>query len=173
MKYNNGVTLIELLISMSLLTLIVFSGSSIYLSGMNMSVDAQYSAQANMNAQLVMMHFEKYVRVAATEFDIPNDNTLIFKTYNINFPDFSNDPLVKVKYLFEDDSITFTSEEKGNVETFVFKNIHDCKFETFANDGVVLKVTLETMDNNDTNISKLTSYIKAELTASPSVYTVE
>lgn len=174
-KTCNGVTLLELLIAISLLTLIIFAGSGIYLSGMNISLDAQYSTQAHRNAQMVMMHIEKFVHNAASSFTINNNNnsgdkTLQFKSYNIDLanPDFSSPPSMLIQYSFDADlhQITFNS---GN-NSMVFNHINDCSFETSANDGVVLKVIVKAEDNKGENVYTLTEHIEAGLTASPSMY---
>lgn len=169
MRNNSGVTLLEILMAMSLLMLILFAGGGIYISGMNLSLNAQYSTQAYRNAQLVMMHIEKNVRDAASSFTIGgNGGTLEFKTYNIDQPDFSHAPLVTRRYTFNTNSeqITFTSG--GN--SIAFNNIHDCRFEKFQNDGVVLRVTVEATDNRGSNTYKLSQCIEARFTASPSVF---
>lgn len=169
MRNNSGVTLLEILIAMSLLMLILFAGGGIYISGMNLSLDAQYSTQAYRNAQLVMMHIEKNVRDAASSFTIgDNGRALEFNSYNIDQPDFSQAPLVTREYTFNTNSkqITFTS----GGDNITFNNINNCRFEKFRNDGVVLKVTIEATDNRGSNTYTLSQCIEARFTASPSVF---
>lgn len=171
MKNNNGVTLLELILAISMLTLILFAGSSIYLSGMNLSADARYSTQAHRNAQIVIMHIEKYVRDAASEFIIsPDQKTLNFKTYNIDSPDFSHAPSIIIQYAFNpvNKQMIFTSGD----DEVIFEHINDCLFNIGQNDGVVLEVTIWVDDNINSgkNIYRLNTHMEACVTASPAVY---
>lgn len=66
-KLDTGITLLELLIAITLLALVMFAGSGIYLSGWNMFRDAQLRAQAARNALIPMMHIMEGIRQAASE----------------------------------------------------------------------------------------------------------
>lgn len=199
MNNNRGVTLLELIIAISLLTLIIFAGSSIYLSGMNLSLGAQYATQAHRNAQLAMMHMQINVSNAASNFKITDDGrTVQFMAYSSNPPDFSKDPSRLMQYSYDADlkqiifirswtetqAITIVEEGGklvdvgygggGGGESIVFNHIIDCNFATFQNDGVVLKIRIVADDNSNSgeNIYKLNSNIEAGLTSAPAVYEI-
>lgn len=177
-KSSSGVTLLELLVAMSLLVLVIFAGSGIYLSGISLSVDAQSSAQAHRNAQIVLMHIEKYVVNCATEFSIKDGNkTLEFGIYNLSSPNFASPPIIKSQYKFDATSktVTFTPDIfTPNVNTMIFSHVNDCVFTGIAGDTLVLNVSIKA-DNNKNDgkdIYELRSNISAGLTASPNVYTI-
>lgn len=162
MRTNSGLTLLEVLIAISLLVLVIFAGSGIYLSGMNLSADAQYSAQAHRNAQVVMMHIEKTVRQSASEFDIRDGgNRVIFNTYRSGQSDyvFSN----------ETDLITYTPDiSHPGDHTVVFNHISNCTFNIIPHDGVVLNVMVEAFDNNNRagNTCRLETSVEAAYSSS-------
>lgn len=55
MNINKGITLVELIIAISLLSLVTLTASGIYLSGWNMFRDAQYRCQSQRNAMIPIM----------------------------------------------------------------------------------------------------------------------
>ena len=175
LKNNSGVTLLELLIGISMMTMVIFAGSSMYLSGMSLSVDAQESAQAHRNAQILLMHIEKYVQDAATNFKVLDAGNnvvtlgtkVVFKTYNAASPDFSNPPSISKQYTFNTTAKTVTYSSGS--ETIIFRHISGCTFE--ANE-LGLKINITALNNKDNNASsyELKSNISAGLTAYPNVY---
>jgi type II secretory pathway pseudopilin PulG len=177
LKSNSGVTLLELLVAMSLMVLVIFAGSGVYLSGMNLSVDAQSSAQSHRNAQIVLMHIEKYVANCATGFSLLDSNkTLEFGVYNPSAPNFASSPIIKSQYKFDDSTktVTFTPDmSTPSVNTMIFSHVNDCVF-TATGDSSVLKVSVkaENNKNDGKDIYELQSNVSAGLTASPNVYTI-
>ncbi len=108
-KKLQAVTLIELLIAMSLVTLIIFAGSAIYLSGWNMFRDAQSRAQAARNAIIPMMHVKKqllkYLDISPQgKGEIPANLFMFpFLTYT-NPPNFSNPTREEHLYVYDSDT---------------------------------------------------------------------
>lgn len=166
MKGNRGVTLLEILLAISLLTLIIIAGGGICLSGMNLSVDAQYSAQAHRNAQIAMMHIEKNARKSASEFEIMDSGrTVTFNAYR---------SLMRSRYAFSDDldSITYIPDILNpTMNTIVFNHISSCDFNITPGDGVILDVAIEAFDNNNRarNICRLETSVEAAYASSSRV----
>lgn len=170
MKNNSGVTLLEILIAISILTLVLFAGSGIYISGMNLSLNAQRMAQAYRNAQVAMMHIEKNVRDAGSNFDIlDGGSTLRFDVY-------TGGPMIRREYRLEGTPLNrmrFTDSSRPT-EIVIFGHIANCNFDITPTDGVILNVRIDAFDNGNRaeNIYVLDTSIEAEFTASPSMYIV-
>lgn len=161
MKTNNGLTLIEILIGMLVMTSIILAGSSIYLSGMNLSVDAQYSAQAHRNAQIVMMHIEKNAREAGSVFTVSTSPmSVTFNAYRSS---------IQSRYSFSGNTITYIPNTVIPAVNTVFNHIQSCSFAPHIDTGgVVLDVTITALDNNDTssgNTCRLETSIEAAYSA--------
>lgn len=172
-KNNSGVTLLELLIAMFLIVLIIFTGSGIYLSGMNLSAAAQASAQAYRNAQVALMHMQKYIPNCATNFSISADKkTVAFKTYNIDSPNFSNGPTITVRYQFSNKTITFTPDMSAPDNTLTFSCINNCTFEPVSGDTSMLKITIKGEDSDGENLYEIQTIVSAGLSSAPNVYTM-
>jgi prepilin-type N-terminal cleavage/methylation domain-containing protein len=179
-RENKGVTLIELMIAISLLTLIMAMGSGIFLSANNMAEAMINAPQAQCNAQDAIMHIEKNVCKAASNFDIVNRNgnkILTYMTYR-NTIDIYSTPTVKSQYVF--DSVArqlkyyYDINLNPNAFAVVANHISDCTFTTDANVGVVLQVSVRAFDNANNTDSAYTvnTQVEAVNAASPAVFTV-
>lgn len=179
MKRSKGVTILELLIALSLLILILSLGGGIYLSGDSLARAMVNFSQAHRNAQLALMHIEKNVRNAASEFEIellPNGVRLIYLSY-AGSADVYTTPTIISEYLFDSNlrQITYTPDISipGSF-TLVSSHISNCSFNVVPTDGVVLEIEVTALDSNDSpeNSVTLSTQVQTALTASPSVFTV-
>ena len=64
MNKDNGITIIELIIAISLLSLAALTAGGIYLSGWNMFREAQYRSQSQRNAMVPLMHMIRNLKRA-------------------------------------------------------------------------------------------------------------
>lgn len=179
---NNGVTLLEILIAITLMVSVLFAGGGFYLSGINLSENLSNFCQANRHAQIALMHIEN-VRYAASEFDIAgrdidgdgiNDAILRYKI----FADASEtEPSIICEYSFRTNSgrIICTPDISTPTDSvIVSEHIDDCVFRIMPTDGVVLHVEVTALDSNDNadNACTLSTDIEATQTASPSMFEV-
>lgn len=173
MKINSGVTLLELLIAISLLTLVIFSASSIYLSSSNIYASASGWAKAQSNAQIPMMHIKKYSKDCASNFKImdngivsDNGNAVEFRVYgNVADPQ----PTITRRYEFTNGEIRYRWAV-GVGEVVIGKNIRNCVFRIADADGYLLGVEITAEDNNGDNPYTLTSNISAGSASIPCVF---
>ena len=174
MKNNIAFTLLELLMAMSLLVLVVMAGTCLFLNSTKMFQQASDSAKAQRNAQIVLMHMERYIKSSATALKISNNNkTLAFKTYAADLSDFSSSVFEDNKYEFvankDTGGIVFTSGEA----TIVFNNIKDCSFELPEDDWPLLNINIAAMSDRGTSTYCLSSQVGAEYSAAPGIYLVD
>lgn len=173
MKNNKGVTLLELLIAMSLLTLVMSAGSSIYLSSTNIYTSAGEWAQAQRNAQIPMMHIKKYVKDCASNFEISNNNGTVEFMVFANANDI--EPTIRRRYELINGTIRYYSNyvDQDSLFSIIGQHISSCTFSV-PGGGHALEVQITAMDNND-NIEgsyALTSRIAAQSASIPAVYQV-
>jgi len=174
MRKNNAVTLLELIIAISLLTLIVFAAGGIYLSGWRMSRDARFQAQAERNAMIPMMHMVKHLSEKAGNPKMvvgpgyippPPFTTIYFNVYN-DPPDFDNPPSGFDSYQWDGDrhQIFFNTSVIGS-------HIFYARFEP-SHFGAIYNITITARDNNDSEDSEYTlnSSVEARYEQVPSVY---
>ena len=174
MKNNIAFTLLELLMAMSLLVLVVMAGTCLFLNSTKMFQQASDSAKAQRNAQIVLMHMERYIKSSATVLKISNNSkTLAFKSYAVDSPDFSSNPIEEKKYEFvankDTGEIVFTSGE----DTRVFGNIKDCSFEIPEDDWPLLKINIAAMNDRGTSAYCLSTQVGSEYSAAPGIYLVD
>lgn len=178
MKSNKGVTLLELLIAISLLLLVIMGGSSIYLSGMNLSMGTQGYAQAQRNADIVLLHIDKYARHAASEFYIDKSGYKVrFLVYDSNNLDSAPETISQYEFLTDQGQVIYTPDTSSpNTFTVISDHIVNCSFSVVhkETDGIVLYIEVTATDNKgDLNNSyTLRRTVEATLTASPGVYTI-
>lgn len=180
MKDNKGVTLLELLIAMSLLILVLFAGSGVYLSNASIYEDARQFSQAQRNAQIPIMHIKKYVKDCASNFRILNNDGMINAVGStVEFMIFANandiEPIIRRRYELTDGMVRYyvNYADQNSPFSIIGQHISNCTFSA-PGDGHVLEVQITGMDNND-NIEgsySLTSRIAAQAASSPAVYQV-
>lgn len=179
MKKSTGFTILELLIALSLLILILSFGGGIYLSGDSLARAMVNFSQAHRNAQLALMHIEKNVRNAGSEFEIElltNGVRLRYLRYG-GLTDIYTTPTIISEYLFDSTlgQIIYTPDiSTPDNSTLVSGHITNCSFDVVPTDGVVLEVEVTALDNNDNpeNSVTLSTQVQTALTASPSVFAV-
>lgn len=172
----DGVTLLELIIAMALTVLVMSAASGMYLSGNNIAKETINSAQAHRNAQIVLMHMQKNICGAATEFiieenidldgiDGKNDKALNFRQYGA---DIYGDPSVMCRYEFIKSSREIIFMHGVNA-TIVGRHIEDC---IFTKDGVMLSLEIAALDNNDKQSTEYTlnTWVEATGRASDAVF---
>lgn len=172
-KKTNGITLIELLIAISLLTLIIFAGSGIYLSGWNMFRQAQSMAQAQRNAMIPMAHMVKNIKDGASALYLSAEAPkFTFFIYG-NPPNFGTRPPDQIAYLHSGTNIIYEiSIATGHWQFYTIGNhIQDFVLSSDHNNNI-LNVTITATDNNGNNPYTLTSRIRASYTSIPSIYEV-
>ena len=175
-RRKDGVTLLELIIAMALSVLVMSAASAMYLSGNNIAKETINSAQAPRNAQIVLMHMQKNICNAATEFNIENnidldgidgnnDKALNYRQYGA---DPYGDPSVMCRYEFIKSSREIVFMHGAN-NTVVGRHIEDC---IFTEDGVMLSVGIAALDNNDNPASAYTlnTWVEATGRASDAVF---
>ncbi len=172
MKGNSGVTILELVVAGAVTTVFIFFLSGVYFSALNLSMEVQAGSHADRNAQVVLMHMQKHVILAASHFKISktaDTRRVAFMTYNGY--DFASGPTRKNEYVFDNNEqqLTYLLDD---VPQDVFNHVGHCYFQTSVNDGTVLQVQVVALDDNGGPSGELGAYIQAGLTASPSVYTV-
>lgn len=184
-KSNKGVTLVELMIAITIgMTLVMSTGSGIYLSGVNLIDSTVKSTQAYRNAQIVLMHIGKNVSEAGGRFNIVdnvdldddgvNDMVLHYRRYS-GSADIYQEPTLLSRYMYFSDGkwLEFTPDvDNFPTDQVIFNHIADCNFSITPTDGVVLNVTIIALDNNDNPSSAYTlnTHIEATATASPAVF---
>lgn len=172
MKKTRGITLIEIIVAISLLTLILLAGGGIYISGWNMFRDAQHTAQSQRNAVLPMTHMAKNLQDAITfTVPAPTPNTLQFVEY---------DGTARA-YRFENNQIEYdpdTTNDNGNEQIIGThipsdQNPPPAATSPFAitHGGIVVTITITAEDNRDQglNLHTISSTVVARYGATPPV----
>lgn len=181
MKNNNkSVTLLELLIAMSLLTLIVFAAGGIYLSGWGMFRDAQLMAQAQRNAMVPMAHMQKHLQQAASDFvnwpGFFGANILFCPVYTQVPEQFNSHPSNTAAYIYDldgSDRIRYidTAENEHIIATHItacnFTVDHILQEDSGASSGTVVNITITATDNTGQHSYTLNSSVRGLLTAIP------
>lgn len=160
---NKGITLLELLIAMSLLILVLFSVSGIYLFGWKMFRNAQLISQTQRNAMVPMMHMVKHLQQAA-KFDKPFFLTslgkppppliLRFYTYT-DPPNFNSGPTIISEYSYDSTNhqIIYIPTIGGPADTNIIgTHIHGFNFtisHASPYNGTVVDIQIASRDNND------------------------
>lgn len=169
MRLTKGITLLELLIAISLGTLIVLASGAIYLWGWQMFRDAQYIAQAQRKAMVPMMHIVKELQQMAGIFqpafaiELPQEAppesifTLIhFLTYTTP-PNFSDGPTEHHIYAWDTDLHQILYD--GNI---IGNHIANCDFtENQVHGRIIYTIEITATDNNDNNPYTLISNVEA------------
>jgi type II secretory pathway pseudopilin PulG len=159
-----GITLIEILIAISLLTLVIFAGSAIYLSGWNMFRDAQARAQAARNATIPMMHVQKelinYIELVPEPpaFVAPGATIPFNFRYTVypDPPNFPNPTFIEHIYSYDPDTdqLAFDSIIIGrNITAFSIT-------ENTDHDDLLLNIQLSATDNNGGNTYTLENVVE-------------
>lgn len=168
MRLIKGITLLELLIAISLGTLIVLASSGIYLSSWQMFREAQYIAQAQRNAMVPMMHIVKELQQMAGIFQ-PGPAIIIgppppepiitlihFLTYTTP-PNFSDGPTEHHIYAWDTDLHQILYD--GNI---IGRHITNCDFtENQVHGRIIYTIEITATDNNDNNQYTLISNVEA------------
>lgn len=174
---NKGVTLLELLLAISMLPMILFAVGGFYLSSLSIYESTKDYAEAHMDAQVVLMHIEKHIREAGSQFEIVDgpdsgDQTISFRIYDGSL----DIPTVTSQYIFDSNEgqVIYIPDTSGSDRIIVGDHITDCSFSTESTDGIVLHIDVTATDSNDNPDTSctLSTYVEAWMTASPSVYTV-
>lgn len=171
MKKYKGVTLIELIIAISLLSLIILSGSGIYLTGWNMLRDAQVITQAQNNAIVPMTHMVKNLRQAAKITGIGAE-TPYSEIEFIVITDITTDPPTTVtrRYKFTAGEIRYFPIYVEDLSPYnvIGKHIMGCNFSGNLDESVTIKI--DAYDNNDDVNYMLKTDIEAPYTSIPTTY---
>lgn len=160
MNKNKAVTLIELLIAISLLTLILLAGTGIYLSGWNLFRNGQLIAQAQRNAVMPMMDITKNLQRGTsliggtgaaiqtlsftiddnnTPSDLTDDDTILY-TYTTPTPPATTGPITR-----------HTTPPSGPPTTItIANNISACAF-TYSDTNPIVTINITATDNNSGN----------------------
>lgn len=178
MKKNTGITLIEIIVAISLLTLILLAGGGIYISGWNMFRDAQHTAQSQRNAVLPMTHMAKNLQDAISfTVPAPTPNILQFVVYSANPPS----PTITRRYIFQNNQIVYdpdTTDNNGNeqiIGTHIPSNQNPPPTATspfaITHGGIVVTITITAEDNRDQglNLHTISSTVEARYGATPPV----
>lgn len=170
---NKSITLIELLIAISLLTLILLAGSGIYLSGWQMFNNAQLIAQAQRNAMIPMAHMVKHLQMATSFSRIEATSTTPLQLqFSIN----TSGTTSTERYIFnrnnsnqiEYDVNTSTGGEQTIGRQIVFGTTNPTTFIVSPN-RITVNITIIANDNRRTNPYTLSSTIEARYGATPPI----
>lgn len=172
-KRNNGVTLLELLIAMTLIILVMSLGSGVFLSFNNIAEGTITSSQAQRNAQIALMHIQKNICNAAGSFVIDGNvsnnsgNSVEYRMYAPDASDIYLEPNIVCRYEFYNGEIRFYP---GNI--LVSNHISNCIFRKVQTDGVVLHIEITALNsNNDPNSAyTVDTRVEATAAASPAVF---
>lgn len=165
MKNNRSVTLIELIIAMSLLTLVILAGSGIYLSGWNIFRDAQAITQAQRNAMVPMAHIVKtmmqgagFVQSMAVEPPEHPEYSITFETYNTPQELFTG-PTLPNYFSFDPDTHQIIYSNTNMASPLIIGvHIHNCAFEPdFNHSETIVNITITARDNNNNPGSEYTT----------------
>lgn len=165
---NNGITLMELIVAISLLSLVMFAGTGIYLSGWNLSRDAQAIAQAQRNATLPMIHITKNLKEAIrfgndawviSYFPFQSTSVLEYSSYNTPFDGSTTD---KGYYLYNN-SLYYSPNDSYGSDTPIGNNITQFQYTLTHGTGnqLIAQITITATDNNNGNPYTLTTSIEA------------
>lgn len=165
MKNNKGVTLLELLVAISLLTLIIFAGGGIYLSGWNMFRDAQYQAQAQQNAMVPMAHIVKKAKEGTMFSGTPSGTPGIYPYFTLTIDDdgtpsdFTDDDTINYALTGTQITCAQTPPSGTATTTTVGTHISSCSF-TYGGTNPVADITITATDNQGNNPITLNSSIE-------------
>lgn len=187
MKANKGVSLLEVLVATTVLTMILLAAGAFFLSSLNICADTQDYSTVQRNAQIIVMHMEKYISQSVTDFaenESSTIKTLEFKIYNTTASGFlDNAPSYKCIYLYDIDEeilvFNVADENNGNAPVgdmhyeFTGK-IKEVDYSWALNDGVLVNIEITAAGNNgdDEIICKVTTAIEARLASSPAFYRI-
>ena len=159
-----GLTLMELLIAITILSVVCFVGSSVFLSGSKMHTDALELMQAQTNAQLALMHIRKNVTNTKTEFKISNNSKTV---------EYMLMGATAVSQYFYDEGkkiIKYLADRNDPSKYFIVaNNIASCTFDIQSGEGIVLHVDITSTDNSGKNNYNLESRIQANAAAMPPI----
>lgn len=157
---HKGITLLELIIAISLLVLVIFAGSGIYLSGWRLFRDAQFIAQAQRNAMLPMMHMVKRLKRAR-----------VFSTGNLslnfiaNIYEFPSADMGRYEFDPINHQIIY---QYGELPQVVWNHIAGFSY-SISHGGIVATISITATDNNGNNPYTITSTVEARYGATPPV----
>lgn len=164
-KSTIGITLLELIVASSLLTLIVLAGGGIYISGWNMFRDAQFTSQAHRNALLPMAHMVKHLQEAASEFNASGTS--------LDFMQYGTPPTITSRYFFDagPNRIIYYPDITAP-GLIIGTNIQSCTFTERHSDtdGIIVVIDITATDSRGQNSYQLLSKVTARYTATPAIY---
>ncbi len=145
--------------STTITILIMGLACSFFISGTSLSDDMLCSVQAQRNAQIAVMHLDKYARNAASEFTVASGTSVVDPTRTVSYleynvydspPDIINGPAITSRYEYYDNNLIYIPDTAGAEVVLVSKYINDCEFTFTARtaDNIVLEVEIEALDNN-------------------------
>lgn len=183
-KNNNGITVLELLITLVITVPVILAASSMFLSTTNIIGSTIDSTQAHRNAQITLMHIQKYISNAAGAFtivdsiDLDSDYINDVSVEYLKCPDAANiysSPTITSRYEY----LSSTNELKyyddySNPGQYVIisQQVANCSFDITPTDEISINVIITFLDNNNNpdNSYTLDTWIHPTATGSPTVF---
>lgn len=145
---KRGVSLIELIIAIAILTMVVFAAGGILLTGWKMFRGSKYDAQAQRNAMLPLIHIQKTINESIRAENDNNNNRLICDIYT----DITTLTTATVNYYYDGTNMHIVCDDGINNITRRFQNINSFTFQVghsgTDNTGTVVDVEIVATDND-------------------------
>lgn len=164
-KSQISITLLELLIAITILTLLVLVGGGIYVSGWNMFREAQFLAQAHRNAVIPMAHMIKHLQGAR---NFSNTGTTILRF--VEYTNIANQATTTRRYLYNGTSNQIiydldTVNNSGNEQTIGTRITSGTQFTVNAN--LTATITINATDSRNQNPYTIRSRVEARAGGNP------
>jgi len=148
MSKDKGVTIIELIIAISLLSLVALTASGIYLSGWNMFRDTQYRSQSQRNAVVPLMHMVRTLKRAVRV--VQSGANLQFTVYT--GAESGNWAPAIEQYQFDNSARQIKYIDKNGDEKIIGSHIADMQFSISHDSntsGIITDIYINADDSRD------------------------
>lgn len=176
-KSRRGFSIMELMVALITLMVALSLGSGVFMSSYKISGDSIDFTEAGRNAQTAVMHLEKNLCNAASNYAISAGPVVRYRAYSAATSAVLNNPpdiISEYAYDSANKQLRYCGDTLGTPPVFVIAATHIsfCGFSTDALDSTAFLGEIRALDNSDTAGSEYTisMQVRAKYTASPPVY---